>query len=102
MGVPFSLAPCLGDHDHRAVVASVALERKAYAGVAGSSLDDHASRSQLAARFGVEHDVECRAILDRPAGVHELARALPAPNQTTRENGFIGRGPASLGRIDAD
>ena len=69
------LALRLRDHDHRAVAARIADQRKADAGVARGALDDHAAGLEHAALLGIEDDVERRAVLHRAAGVEKLGLA---------------------------
>ena len=69
------LALGLGNHDHRAVAEGVADQRKPDAGVAGGAFDDGPAGFQHAPPLGIAHDVERGAVLDRAAGVQELALA---------------------------
>jgi hypothetical protein len=66
----------LGDDDDAAKAHRRADERKPDPGVARRALDDRAAGAQGTARHRVADDVECGAILDRLAGVHELGLAV--------------------------
>src|SRR5438874_7550512 len=65
----------VGHDDHAAVAARVAHMRQPDAGVAGRALDDRASRGELSAALGLQHDRARRPVLDRAAGIHELGLA---------------------------
>src|SRR5690606_25713117 len=64
-----------GDHDHGAEAERVADHRQPDPGIAGGSLDDDAAGPETAVLECVPDDVPGRAILDRLAGIHELALA---------------------------
>ena len=63
----------VGHDDDDVVAARVGDDRQPDAGVAGGALDNNAARPQHAAGFRIEDDEQCGAVLDRSAGVHELA-----------------------------
>ena len=65
----------VGDDDHGAIAERARHHRNADARIAGRALDDDAARAQRAARDRVIDDRHRRAVLDRPARVHELRLA---------------------------
>ena len=76
----------VGDDDHGAIAERARHHRDADARVAGRAFDDHSARAQGAARDRVIDHRQRRAILDRPARVHELRLA---ENRASRR---LGRG----------
>src|SRR5262249_49098200 len=65
----------VGHDDDRTVASRVADEGEADASIPCCALDDDATRPKEAALFGVAHDEEGGAILDRSAGIEELGLA---------------------------
>ena len=59
----------------RAVAERVAHEREPDAGIAGGAFDDGPAGLEHAPPLGIAHDEERGAVLDRAAGVQELALA---------------------------
>ena len=69
------LALGLRNHDHRAVAEGVAHQGETDTGVAGGALDDGPAGTEHAPPLGIAHDEERSPVLDRAAGVQELALA---------------------------
>ena len=65
----------VGDDDHGAIAERARHHRNADARVAGRAFDDHSARAQGAARDRVIDHRQRGAVLDGPAGVHELRLA---------------------------
>ena len=65
----------LGHDDHGAIAERIGDQREPDAGIARGPLDDRAAGLEHAARLGIAHDPQRRAVLDRGAGVGEFALA---------------------------
>ena len=63
-------------HDDRGIAFGIADHCQANAGIAGSSLDDHAARPQVTAFLGIFNDGKCCAVFHGPSRVHELGLAI--------------------------
>jgi hypothetical protein len=69
------LALRLRHHDHGLVAETIAHQGEPDPGVASGSFDDRPARVQQASGFGVAHDEQRRAVLDRLAGIEEFGLA---------------------------
>ena len=68
----FFLGLGLGNNDYGSIAARIPDQGEANTGIARGALDEDTARFQSSFVFGVADDRQCRAVLDRTAGVEKL------------------------------
>ena len=74
-GVHFFPALGFGHHDDRLIAQRVGDQGQPDPGIPGGALHNRPARQQRAARLGIAHDPQRRAVLDRGTGVGKFALA---------------------------